>query len=120
MTKTRPASSQAIEFDDDEITIEPDWTAVPGKSLKESLNADGLSAEQASEAAGIPYPVFLGILTGAVPITVDLAQALTKITRVSAKFWLSYEADYQADLKRLGLQRPVCLEAEAYHASLKR
>ncbi len=46
MAKTRLACLQAAEFDDDEMTIETDWTIASRKSSQEPLNVDGLSAAQ--------------------------------------------------------------------------
>ncbi len=100
------------------VAIEPDWTLPPGDSLEEELECASLTIKQASEKTGIPYPVFQGLLTGAVPITDEIAEALAKITGYNAQFWLRSEQNYQADLERLGRQRPASPEAERYYAAI--
>jgi len=92
-------------------------STAPGESLYEVMEVEGFTAEQAAETSGIPYPVFLGVLNGAVPITEDIAQKLTKVARYPVYFWLNGEKRYQYDLKRLGWQRPTCPETEQYYTA---
>jgi len=103
--------------DEEELVFETDWTTAPGESLQEAIEVEGFTPEQAAETSGIPYPVFLGILNGAVPITEDIAKKLTKVARYSVQFWLNSEKRYQYDLKRLGWQRPTCPETEQYYTA---
>ncbi len=103
--------------DEEELVFETDWTTAPGESLQEAIEVEGFTPEQAAETSGIPYPVFLGILNGAVPITEDIAKKLTKVARYPVYFWLNYEDSYQKDIKRLGWQRPTCPETEQYYTA---
>ncbi len=118
MFKLRSKKSLPLRLQpQDGLRFETDWTTAPGESLQEAIEVEGFTPEQAAETSGIPYPVFLGVLNGAVPITEDIAKKLTKVARYSVQFWLNSEKRYQYDIKRLGWQRPTCPETEQYYTA---
>jgi len=118
MSKTQSDERWNLVFEDEEeLVFELDRTTAPGESLYEVMEVEGFTPEQAAETSGIPYPVFLGVLNGAVPITEDIAKKLTKVARYPVYFWLNGEKRYQYDLKRLGWQRPTCPETEQYYTA---
>lgn len=69
----------------------------PGEFLHEIIEELGVTQAELARALGIsPMRVSL-VLTGARPVTAELALRLSRALRVSARYWLDLQADY--DLK---------------------
>lgn len=76
----------------------PDWTLAPGATLRDWADENHLPHRVAARACGMWPSLFRGILTGEVPITEPIAEALSHGTGITASFWLNYERRYRADL----------------------
>lgn len=68
---------------------------LPGQSLEKQLVDQGLSQIDLAKRTGLTPKTINGIIKGIAPISPDTAVALERVLGVSAKHWLSLEADYQ-------------------------
>lgn len=73
----------------------PDYAIPPGDSLREALDALGMSQAELARRTGISQKHINQILQGAAPISTDTALALERVTRTPAAFWANLEAIYQ-------------------------
>lgn len=80
--------------------FEPDSAVPPGETLSEYLVDVGIS--RLVDSSGLTVTQIEGILHAMEPITKDIADKLASATEIPARFWLSLEADYQANLRRTG------------------
>jgi len=87
--------------DDRELyEFKPDWTFRPGVTLAEVLAERRLTPSQAAAVTGLPLETITGIGTGTIAIDEPAAEALQAGLGVSARFWLTHQADYEAALER--------------------
>ena len=73
----------------------PDLPIPPGESLKETLEAIGMSQTELARRMGRPKKTINEILHGKAAITADTALQLERVLGVTSKFWLNLEANYQ-------------------------
>ena len=78
----------------------PDWTIRPGVALAEVLDDQKLTPAEAAAVTGLTVETVTGILDGTVSIDRPVADALHAGLGVSARFWLNYQAGYDAALAR--------------------
>jgi plasmid maintenance system antidote protein VapI len=97
--------------------FEPDWTVSPGEMLQElleerGLNPFGLAGPEDPLLAvfGENLEAVRGILAAALPVTAEIAAELERALcpAPQARYWLSAEKTYQADLVRLGRDCRIC------------
>ena len=74
---------------------EPDELLAPGETLREALDALGLTQRQLADRTGLSVKHTNQIIQGQAPITHETAIALERVTGVPARFWNALEADYQ-------------------------
>lgn len=77
----------------------PDWTLRPGEALAELLIERQLSTEQAGSLTGLRPEDIEAVVHGGLAIDERIAERLAKLGP-SARFWLNYQRNYDADLAR--------------------
>ncbi|MHC4401186.1 MAG: ImmA/IrrE family metallo-endopeptidase [Planctomycetota bacterium] len=80
--------------------FEPDYVVAPGETLKESIDAQGISQVQLAQRTGLAEKTISQIINGIAPITHDTARKLELVTGVSAKFWNRRELTYREALSQ--------------------
>jgi HTH-type transcriptional regulator / antitoxin HigA len=81
-------------------TIE-DFATAPGETLRESLEALGMSQVELAERTGLDKKTINQIIKGVEPLSHNTALALEKVLRIPARFWVNLEANYRAYLTRV-------------------
>ena len=84
-TETRPESNVAIP---------------PGLTIRDELEARGMSQRQLASAMGRPASAVNAIVQGKKAITPKTALGLEMALDISARTWLRLEADYRLALER--------------------
>lgn len=80
--------------------FDPDYVVAPGATLKESIDAKGISQTQLAQRAGLTEKTISQIINGIAPISYDTAEKLELVTGVPAKFWNRRELGYREALSR--------------------
>lgn len=87
----------------------PDTPTHPGEILADELEARSLTLVSLAQQVQRPVNEIESILAGRAPVTADLAWDLeAALDGISARFWMSLQADYDlaiARLRRTGPQR---------------
>ena len=83
----------------DRTTIE-DFASAPGVTLRDSLEALGMTQAELAERAGISDKTINRIIKGIDPVTHTTALALEKVLQVPAGFWLKLESNYREHIAR--------------------
>lgn len=78
-----------------------DYAVAPGETIKENLEAIGMTQSDLSIRLGMSAKTVNEIIAGKAPITVKTAAGLESVLGIPSAFWLRMEALYRADLARL-------------------
>lgn len=84
----------------------PDWFSPPGATIADALEERSLSSSDLAQRLGRPTDEVAGLLNGQTRITTDLAASLARVLGASASFWITREAQYRDDLRRLAPEGP--------------
>ncbi|MCA1988041.1 MAG: HigA family addiction module antidote protein [Desulfarculus sp.] len=93
----------------EKIAYQPDYAVPPGETLRETMQALGMSQIQLAARTGLSAKTINGIVNGKEVLTPKTAILLQRVLGIKATFWNNMEADYRA-----------ALAAEAEQESLKR
>lgn len=80
--------------------FEPDYAVAPGATLRETLDAMGLSQADLAERTGRPKKTINEIVQGKAAITPETALQLERVLGTPASFWNNLERAYRANLAR--------------------
>lgn len=89
-----------------------DFASAPGVTLRDSLEALGMTQAELAERAGISDKTINRIIKGIDPVTHITALALEKVLQVPASFWLKMESNYREHLARQISTRELAAFAE--------
>ena len=81
-------------------TFQPDYVVAPGATLKEAIDAKGISQAQLAQRASLTEKTISQIINGIAPISHDTAGKLELVTGVPATFWNRRELGYREALAR--------------------
>lgn len=81
--------------------FEPDYAVPPGATLKETIDAKGLSQSDLALRAGLAEKTISQIVNGIAPITLETAEKLELVLGIPARFWNKREASYREALARI-------------------
>ena len=81
--------------------FDPDYAVPPGASLKETMEALGMSQRELADRTGLTVQTLHRIFKGEQPITYETANRLELVTGAPGAFWNKLEAEYRAQLARL-------------------
>jgi HTH-type transcriptional regulator/antitoxin HigA len=86
----------------DFLPFEPNWAVAPGETLAEWAEEHDPEHQQLVELYGGDREGVDALLCGRRELAPDDALSLERLTQIPATFWLAMEANYRADLARLG------------------
>lgn len=95
---------------------QPDFVTPPGATLRETLEATGMSQNELAERMGRPIKTISEIINGKTQITSETAIQLENVLGIPASFWLNREGRYREYLakkeetKRLEKQKDLLPE----------
>lgn len=78
----------------------PAMISPPGESIREELEARGLSQREFARRMGLAPKTVNFLLSGKSALTPEMAMNLEKVLEVPARFWLNLDATYQAHMAR--------------------
>ena len=84
-----------------EHPYQPDYAVPPGETLREALEALGMTQAELARRTGLSTKHINQIAQGVVSISPDTALALEHVVGVPARLWNALEANYQAQRLRL-------------------
>ncbi|MBB1515004.1 ImmA/IrrE family metallo-endopeptidase [Tessaracoccus sp. MC1679] len=97
-----------------------DYAVPTGEFIAEWLEDRDMSRAELARRAGVSRKHITMVIAGA-PVTPDFATKLALVTHVPAERWLALEAQYRADVERLGLENSLSADKcllERFKASL--
>ena len=83
-----------------DASFQPDWFSKPGDTLLMLMEQRELSSEDVAKRIGCERSIVQGLLSGAVAVDDNLANALSKHVGGTSSFWLARQAKYAALLER--------------------
>jgi HTH-type transcriptional regulator / antitoxin HigA len=89
----------------------PDYAVPPGESLREAIEAMGMSQADLARRTGLSAKHINQIIQGDASISPDTALALEHVVGIPARLWNALEANFQA--QRLRLKSRVVSKADA-------
>ena len=90
---------------------EPDVAIPPGATLRESIDAVGMTQAELARRMGRPLKTVNEIVKGRTAITPETATQLERVLGAPARFWLRLEMDFQATRARLREQESITAQA---------
>lgn len=94
------------------FAFEPDYAVAPGATLKETLDARGISQTALALRTGLAEKTISQIINGVAPITYETAEKLELVLDVPAGFWNRREMSYRAALARVEATQRLASELE--------
>ena len=82
-------------------SFEPDYAVPPGASVKETMEALGMTQRELADRTGLTVQTLNRIFKGEQPISYETANKLELVTGTPAKFWNNLEAQYREQLTKL-------------------
>ncbi len=82
----------------------PDYAIPPGESLRDTIEALGMSQAELAERTGRPKKTINEIIKGKAPITPETALQLERALGVPARFWNNLENNYRETVARIAEQ----------------
>jgi HTH-type transcriptional regulator/antitoxin HigA len=80
--------------------FQPDYTVIPGATLRETLETMGLTQSDLAERTGRPKKTINEIVQGKAAITPETAIQLERVLGIPATFWNDLESRYRASVAR--------------------
>ena len=87
--------------------FKPDYAVLPGDTLKETIDALGMSQADLAERTGRPKKTINEIIQGKAAITPETALQLEKVLGVPANFWNNLQRNYEESLARISEQNSL-------------
>lgn len=82
-------------------TFAPDYAVAPGATIKETMEALGMTQRELADRTGLTVQTLNRIFKGAQPISYETANKLELVTGTPAAFWNKLEAQYREQLTKL-------------------
>jgi plasmid maintenance system antidote protein VapI len=79
-------------------TFSPDYAVTPGETLREVIEAKGISQTDLAIRTGLADKTISQIMNGVAPICFETAEKLEMVLGVPARFWNRRESQYRAAL----------------------
>ena len=90
----------------------PSIAIPPGETIKEYIDALGITQVELAASLGITTKHLSNIINGNAPITYDTALKLETVLGPSAQFWMNLESNYQLDKARLKVLDELSVDLE--------
>jgi addiction module HigA family antidote len=88
-------------------SFKPDYAVAPGETLRETLQAIGMSQSELAERTGRPKKTINEIIAGKAAITAETALQLERVLGPPASFWNNLERNYRETLARLAEEKQL-------------
>lgn len=79
----------------------PRWACPPGETIREAASDRGLAITDLAGSLGLSLSELDALIRGRSPITLPLAENLSAIVGASSDFWMTRDAQYHDDLRRV-------------------
>lgn len=89
--------------------FKPNWASPPGHTISDIMLEKGIGDFKIAVLLGLTKKQLNDLLNGSMEIDLPLARKLAIHLGGSTRFWISREAQYRDDLKRLKEQREQSL-----------
>jgi HTH-type transcriptional regulator/antitoxin HigA len=76
------------------------YVPAPGGTLKEKLEEMNISSIEFASLVNTDEATILGVFTGEIPITIELAQAFESVTSIPTHCWINGEKAYRKFLNQ--------------------
>ena len=83
----------------------PRWASPPGDTIKTVLDERGWSLDEFAPRLAIDVETLENLLSGVLPLNIEIARNLSKSLGASVEFWMSRDLQYREDLSRLEATR---------------
>lgn len=83
----------------------PDWYSAPGQTVRDVLHHRQLESKEFALQMRMTSEELSDLLEGALSITEEIAERLSRVLGSTPQFWLAREQQYRADVKRLQRHR---------------
>jgi len=90
----------------------PNYAVLPGETLRETLEALGMTQAELAERMGRPKKTINEIITGKAAITSETALQFERVLGAPASFWNNLERNYRETLARLKEERALLRQEE--------
>lgn len=84
-----------------QLGISRDLLPLPGETILEAIEEQGLSVDAVAQKAQIKTSNLKKVISGAKPISQNLAKKLAKIFGIKESFWMNLQIDYDHCLQKL-------------------
>ena len=79
----------------------PLWASPPGETIQDVLQERSISLDKFGEMTGLPHLAVQKLMSGATPISLELAERLSEAVGASPEFWITRDCQYRDDLDRV-------------------
>lgn len=86
-----------------EKTFSPDWASPPGETIADLLEERRMTTLELATKLGEPVGVVDALIAGATELTTERAQRVASVFGSTTTFWITREAQYREDVRRLSL-----------------
>lgn len=85
--------------------LSPRWASPPGETIEQAAADRGLSNSELATRLGLAAQELADLFVGSLPITLSLAETLSATVGASREFWITRDAQYHDDLRRVEADR---------------
>lgn len=85
----------------EKITFRPNYAVPPGETLRETIEALGMTQAELAQRTGCAKETINEIIEGKAAITSERAIQLERVLGITASFWNNLERNYQETKARL-------------------
>ena len=93
------------------ITYKPKIILGPGDSIREELEFYGWSQKDLSEILNITEKHLSNILNNKVPISIEMARALSSVFKQSPEYWINLDTNYRLQLQNSAIEDSISAKA---------
>jgi HTH-type transcriptional regulator/antitoxin HigA len=81
--------------------LSPRWASPPGETIVQAAADRGISNSELATRLGLAAQQLADLFVGSLPITLGLAETLSATVGASREFWITRDAQYHDDLRRV-------------------
>lgn len=81
--------------------LSPRWASPPGETIIQAAADRGIGDNELASKLGLALPQLTELFAGLLPITLGLAETLATTVGATREFWITRDAQYHDDLRRV-------------------
>lgn len=81
--------------------LSPRWASPPGETIMQAAADRGIDDTKLASELGLALPQLTELFAGVLPITLGLAETLSATVGATREFWITRDAQYHDDLRRV-------------------